>query len=152
MKIKEIQVGKCYTDKNNNSVRKVIYIKDDKLTYKILKGRYKLRIGKDYGWEIKRFASWANSVCDDIKIDIEEFFKNPKEGTMLRLKDEFTLEDFFKLDGLDLEDMGMFNIEDFKMAVVGSYSSSEEDEYDIVVKRNSFPCSREEFEKFFDIL
>lgn len=71
---------------------------------------------------------------------------------MLRFKDEFTLEDFFKLDGLELEDMKMFNLEDFRLAVVGSFSSPKEDEYDIVVKRNSFPCSREEVEKFFEIL
>jgi len=151
MKTKDIEIGQSYTDKNISSIRKVISIKDDMLTYKMMNTRYINRIGKEYKWEVKRFAQWANAIYSKETV-LNNFFENPNKNKhiVFKLKDEFTLEDFFKIDGV--EDINNFTIDDFKNVEIGDYSSSEVDEYDLRIKGNSFPCSREEIEKYFELV
>jgi len=152
MKTKDIEIGQSYTDKNISSIRKVVSIKDDMLTYKMMNTRYINRIGKEYKWEIKRFAQWANAIYSKETV-LNEFFANPNKNKhiVFKLKDELTLEDFFKIDGVDPEDINNFTINDFKNVEIGDFSSSIFDEYNLRIKGNLFPCSREEIEKYFEL-
>lgn len=161
MKSKDIEIGKCYTDKSNSSVRKVIFIKENLIKYIMIESRYKSTIGKENSWDLKRFAGWANSICNETdkinKVDYKQFFNKPKVGTILRFKDEFSLEDFFKLDEIDSNDIQNYNLDDFKQAKIGKFSSPKNNEYEILIKSKdgyyySFPSSKEELEKYFDIL
>jgi len=115
VKIKDIEIGKIYTNKNRASMRKVVSINDDMLTYKMMNTRYVNRIGKEYKWETKKFAQWANVIYSKDVI-MRDFFKNPNENNSIifKLKDEFTLEDFFQIDGVDPEDIKDFTVNDFK--------------------------------------
>ena len=152
MKTKDIEIGQSYTDKNRSSIREVLSIEDNILIYKMMNTRYINRIGKEYKWETRRFAQWANAIYSK-EVVLNDFFENPNKNKHItfKLKDEFTLKDFFKLDGLDTENINNFTIDNFKNVEIGDFSSAQFDEYDLIIKRSSFPCSREEIEKFFEL-